>query len=312
MHRPNDALAAPVEGVRQFNRFYTRQIGLLNSGFLDSRFSLTEVRVLYEIASRKSALARDIAADLKLDAGYMSRMLRAFERARLVRRSPSVKDRRELQVSLTRQGTVEFRRLEQRQQHEVRQLLHPLSASKQKQLVSMMRQLQRLLASESDEAGQEVTLREHRAGDMGWIVHRQAVLYHEAYGWNEELEALMSDITARFVRNFDPTLERCWIAEKGTDILGSVLCVKKTRAIGQLRLLYVEPSARGLGLGTRLVNECIVFARRAGYRKLVLWTNSVLESARRIYTRAGFQLVASEEQHSFGKDVVEETWELGL
>lgn len=301
-----------VEDVRRFNRFYTRQIGLLNSGFLESRFSLTEVRVLYEIAYRKTVMARDIAADLKLDAGYLSRILRSFERARLVRRTPSAADHRELEISLTRRGSIEFRRLERRQRYEVRQLLDPLSASKQKQLVSTMTRIHNLLDAESGSARQNVTLRRHRPGDMGWIVHRQAVLYNEGYGWNEELEALMAEIAARFIRSYDPGYERCWIAERESDILGSVFCVRKTRAVAQLRLLYVEPSARGLGLGTRLVNECIAFARAAGYRKLVLWTNSVLGSARRIYDRAGFQLVASEKHRSFGKDVVEETWELRL
>jgi GNAT superfamily N-acetyltransferase len=159
---------------------------------------------------------------------------------------------------------------------------------------------------------QTITFRQHRPGDMGWIVHRQAVLYHESFGWNEELEALMAQITADFIRNLDSVRERCWIAERGNDILGSVFCVKKAEAVAQLRLLYVEPAARGLGLGTQLVNECVAFARGAGYRKIVLWTNSVLEPARRIYEHAGFKLIASEKQHSFGKDVVEETWELSL
>jgi len=301
-----------VERVRRFNRFYTRQIGLLNAGFLESRFSLTEVRVLYEIAYRKLVTARDIATDLKLDAGYMSRIVRAFQRCGLIRRTRSAGDRREIKLSLTRKGTAQFRRLEQRQRYEVRRLIEPLSSKKQSQLVTRMGDVQKLLSPEAGENRRTFTFRKHRPGDMGWIVHRQAVLYHESYGWNEELEALMAQITADFIRKLDPVRERCWIAERGSDILGSIFCVKKTQAVAQLRLLYVEPAARGLGLGTQLVNECVAFARGAGYRKIVLWTNSVLESARRIYEHAGFKLITSENQHSFGKDVVEETWELSL
>ena len=310
--RQNGNVNVHVERVRRFNRFYTRQIGLLNAGFLESRFSLTEVRVLYEIAYRKLVTARDIATDLKLDAGYMSRIVRAFQRGGLIRRTRSAGDRREIKLSLTRKGTTQFRRLEQQQRYEVHRLLEPLSSKKQSQLVTRMGDVQKLLSPEAGENRRTFTFRKHRPGDMGWIVHRQAVLYNESYGWNEELEALMAQITAEFIRKLDPVRERCWIAERGSDILGSIFCVKKTQAVAQLRLLYVEPAARGLGLGTQLVNECVAFARGAGYRKIVLWTNSVLESARRIYEHAGFKLITSEKQHSFGKDVVEETWELSL
>ena len=299
-----------VENVRRFNRFYTRQIGVLNGGFLQSSFSLTEVRVLYEIAHRERTAASEIIRDLGIDAGYLSRILRAFHRKGLVAKRTSSDDRRQIDLTLTVKGRREFGKLEMRQRVEVARMLQPLGPKHRLRLLHAMGSIERLLLQPI--LRPTVTLRDHRPGDMGWITHRQAILYNQEYGWNTEYEALIAEIMARFLRNFDPRYERCWVAECNCEIVGSVFCVRKSKTVAQLRLLYVEPSTRGARIGSRLVNECIAFARARGYRKLTLWTNSVLHAARKIYERAGFQLVAEEKHHSFGKDLVGQNWDLKL
>ena len=299
-----------VDNVRRFNRFYTRQIGVLNGGFLQSSFSLTEVRVLYEIAHRERTAASELIRDLGIDAGYLSRILRAFHRKGLVAKRTSSDDRRQIDLTLTVKGRREFGKLEMRQRVEVARILQPLGPKHRLRLLHAMGSIERLLLQPI--LRPTVTLRDHRPGDMGWITHRQAILYNQEYGWNTEYEALIAEIMARFLRNFDPRYERCWVAECNCEIVGSVFCVRKSKTVAQLRLLYVEPSTRGAGIGSRLVNECIGFARARGYRKLTLWTNSVLHAARKIYERAGFQLVAEEKHHSFGKDLVGQNWDLKL
>ena len=301
-----------VAAVRQFNRFYTRQIGVLNAGFLDSPYSLTEVRILYELSASHHATITALARSTALDLGYVSRIVSAFTRKGLVIKKRSVHDGRTTDLALSQKGRALFRELERRQHLQVEQMLRPVSAADLNVLLSSLQSVQRVLDSPTLPEAKSVTLRNPHPGDMGWIIHRQAILYHQEYGWGTEYEAIVAEITARFIRNFDPKHERCWIAERDGQVIGSIFCVRKTRTIAQLRLLYVEPSARGLGLGTRLVDDCIGFARLAGYRTIVLWTNSMLYFARRIYERAGFTLTGEEAHHSFGKKLVAQTWQRSL
>ena len=300
-----------VAQVRGFNRFYTRQIGVLNEGFLQSPFSLTEVRVLYELSVHDAITAAQLCRELGLDAGYLSRIVRAFHRRGLIRKKTAADDARRVELSLTPKGRVEFGGIESRQRADVERMLGRLAPRERDRLVDRMRAVQRILGAEV-KAAANITLRPHRPGDMGWITHRQAVLYHQEYGWDERYEALIARIMAEFVEKYDPKLERRWVAERGGEIIGSIFCVRKSRTVARLRLLYVEPAARGTGLGTRLVDECIAFARARGYRTLTLWTNSVLHSARRIYERKGFTLVEEKPHRMFGKGLVGQTWELQL
>lgn len=297
--------------VRRFNRFYTRQIGVLNEGLLQSPFSLGEARVLYELAQDKGPSASELSADLGLDAGYLSRMLRRFERRGLIAREPSESDGRRSLVALTRKGRAAFATLDARSHDEVREMLSRLAEPDQRHLLEAMRTVERLLGAPSQPAPGYL-LRTHQPGDMGWVVHRHGVLYAQEYGWDEQFEALVADIVAQFLRRFDPKHERCWIAEREGDIVGSVFLVKESDTVAKLRLLLVEPSARGLGIGNRLVTECVRTARRMSYRKLTLWTQQSLPAARRIYQQAGFRLVGSEPHHSFGHDLIGETWDLDL
>lgn len=299
-----------VAAFRRFNRFYTRRIGALQGGFLDSEFSLAEVRVLYELAHRGTASASVLVAELGIDAGYLSRMLKAFQRQGLVRRQPSATDRRSRVVQLTARGRARFVRLDQRQREDVVRVLAPLPSSARRDVLSSLSAVEQSLGAPTGPG--TIQLRRHRPGDMGWITHRQARLYFEEYGWNEEYEALIARIMANFIETHDPGRERCWVAERDGEILGSVFCVRKTKTIAKLRLLYAEPSARGTGLGTRLVRECVEFARATGYRKMTLWTNTVLTAARRIYEREGFHLVAEEKHRMFGKSLTSQTWERDL
>jgi DNA-binding MarR family transcriptional regulator/N-acetylglutamate synthase-like GNAT family acetyltransferase len=297
--------------VRRFNRFYTRQIGALNEGLLASPFSLTEARVLYELAHRERPTASEVSQALRLDAGYLSRILRRFERRGLIRRQPSEADGRRSLVALTGKGRSAFTTLDGRSHAEVREMLSRLGESEQRRLLEAMGTVERLLGAPSDPKPPYL-LRPHQPGDMGWVVHRHGVLYAQEYGWDEQFEALVAGIVAEFVKNFDPKRECCWIAEREGDILGSVFLVKQSETVAKLRLLLVEPSARGLGIGTRLVAECVRAARRLGYRTLTLWTQQTLHAARHIYEQAGFHLVRSEPHHSFGHDLVGETWDLDL
>jgi len=299
-----------VARVRGFNRFYTRQIGLLNEGLYGSRFSLTEVRVLREIWRRRETTATDLRGELGLDAGYLSRMLRGFDKDRLVRRRPSNIDGRQSLVSLTAQGRRAFMPLEARASAEVASMLKQLSGLKQKRLVDALNTAQRILSN--PERDSPCVLRQHRAGDMGWVVLRHGQCYSQEHGYDERYEALVARIVADFIQNYDPKRERCWIAEKDGETVGCVFLVKRTRALGQLRLLFVEPAARGLGLGAQLVDECVRFASEAGYQKITLWTQRDLHAARHIYRKAGFRLVHDKRHQSWGRPLVGETWELRL
>lgn len=300
-----------IEAVRRFNRFYTQEIGVLRDGLLDSPFSLVEVRVLYELAHRKDPTASELARDLGLDAGYLSRILRDFKQRGLIARRPSELDRRRSHLSLTKKGQRTFAPLDARAREEVGAALSKLAAVDQNRLVESMETIAKLLGSQP---GSEVPyiIRPPQHGDMGWVVHRHGALYAQEYGWDEQFEALVAEIVAKFIRNYDPKREHCWIAERDGEIVGSVFLVKRSKTVGQLRLLLVEPKARGLGIGARLVDECLRFARRARYRKVTLWTNDVLNAARHIYEKAGFQLVHEAAHQSFGHDLVEQTWELKL
>lgn len=305
------AIQERIESVRRFNRFYTKRIGVLHEGLLASPLSLTEVRVLYEIAHRENPTAADLARMLVLDAGYLSRILRGFERRGFVVKKPSQADGRRSLLALTPRGARAFASLDSRASHEVGAMMKSLGASEQVRLVKAMGAIEQLLGGESKNASLFV-LRSHQPGDMGWVVHRHGVLYAEEYGYNEEFEALVAEIVAKFIRYFDPQHERCWIAEMDGEIVGSVFLVKKSQTVSKLRLLLVEPKARGLGLGKRLVRECVRFARQAGYKKMTLWTQSDLYAARHLYRQAGFRRVHEERHHSFGRDLTAETWELDL
>jgi DNA-binding MarR family transcriptional regulator/GNAT superfamily N-acetyltransferase len=301
-----------IDAVRRFNRFYTRQIGALNAGFLGSPFSLTQVRVLYELAHRDRISASDLTRDLGIDPGYVSRILVAFEKSGLVRRKISRADARRVELSLTARGSRLFRELDERQRDEVRKMLSRVPAKEQRDVVHHIQSVEHTLSRSQLEDLKPALRHELRPGDIGCVIHRQAVLYQEEYGWDHTYEALVAEVLAKFVRNFDAVKERCWIAERGGEIVGTIFCVKKSAQVAQLRLLYVEPSVRGSGLGTQLVEECINFARQAGYRRLTLWTNSVLKSARGIYERTGFHLVARQRHRSFGQNLIGETWDLDL
>ena len=301
-----------VAQVRRFNRFYTRRIGVLHEHLLDSPFSLTEVRVLYELAHRQGLTAVALSSELGLDPGYLSRMLRSFEHKGLVARTASRSDARQSLLSLTPKGRAIFRPLDRRSDREVASMLNALTASAQSRLLRAMSHVEQALQP-SPPVPTPYTLRSHRPGDMGWIVHRHGALYSEEYGYDERFEALVAEIVAHFIQNLDPARERCWIAERDDEFLGCIFVVRKSKSVCKLRLLLVEPGARGLGLGRRLVRECIDFARKAGYRKMMLWTQSELHAARHLYEQAGFTLVEKSSHNSWGrKSLVAETWQLKL
>jgi DNA-binding MarR family transcriptional regulator/N-acetylglutamate synthase-like GNAT family acetyltransferase len=300
-----------VEAVRRFNRLYTRQIGVLNEGLLNSSFSLTEVRVLYELANNGATTATALGNELGLDAGYLSRILRRFQDNGLIERSPAESDARQMVLSLTDKGRREFEPLDKASNAEVDAMLAKMTDEEQRQLLGAMQRIERILHLESPAKGPFV-LRPHQPGDMGWVVHRHGVLYAQEYGWDERFEALVAEIAAEFIQNFDPKRERCWIAERDGEVVGSVFLVKKDDEIAKLRLLLVEPKARGLGIGKRLVDECIRFAKHVGYKKITLWTQSNLTAARHIYEESGFQLVSQQKHKSFGKELVAETWDKNL
>jgi DNA-binding MarR family transcriptional regulator/GNAT superfamily N-acetyltransferase len=300
-----------VAAVRGFNRFYTRQIGVLDRGFLASAFSLTEVRVLYELSARPTVTATDLGRELGLDAGYLSRLLRGFRARKLIKTAPSPTDGRQSILQLSAHGRKMFAGLEARQVDAVRRMLRGLAAHQRRSLITAMGTIETALGKPAADKAACV-LRRPRAGELGWVIHRQGLLYNQEYGWDETFEALVAGIVADFVRTFDTRRERCWIAERGGEVVGSVFCVKKSASVARLRMLYVEPSARGLGIGYRLVEECVRFARRAGYRRMTLWTNDVLHAARAIYVKTGFRLVSEEAHRSWGHDLVSQTWEMDL
>jgi DNA-binding MarR family transcriptional regulator/GNAT superfamily N-acetyltransferase len=303
---------AQVEALRSFNRDYTRRIGVL-APYLDSDFSLTEVRVLYELAHREQPTARDLARDLGLDEGYLSRILRRFRQKGWLASQPSPADARQQLLALTGAGRKVFAPLEKKSRAQAQAVLAPLNDAGRESLVQALATVRRLLDPTAEPAAtRTVVLRESRPGDMGWVIQQHGEIYFREYGWNSEFEALVADIVARMMRHHRPDLERSWIAEVDGRRVGSVFVVRKSATVAQLRLLILTPEARGLGLGSRLTDECIAFARSKGYRKLLLWTNSCLLEARRIYARRGFVLVKSEAYQGFGKDLVGETWELRL
>ena len=305
------AITAPISVVRRFNRFYTRQIGVLREGHLDSPFSLTEVRVLYELAHRDGPTSAEVARDLGLDAGYLSRIVRSFERRELIEKTRSDRDARQAHLRLTDTGRTAFADLDARADGEIATLVRTVAPDDWRRLTDAMRTIERVLAPKQ-EAARSYVIRTHQPGDIGWVVYRHGVLYAREYGWDERFEALVAQIVAEFVHNFDARRERCWIVEQDGERVGSVFLVKKTDTVAKLRLLLVEPKARGLGIGHRLVDECIRFARRAQYRRMTLWTNSILHAARRIYETAGFTLVSEEPHAMFGENLIGQTWELEL
>jgi DNA-binding MarR family transcriptional regulator/GNAT superfamily N-acetyltransferase len=301
-----------IDEVRAFNRFYTRQIGVISERLLDSPFSLAEMRVLYELAHRDTPTATELARDLGLDAGYLSRILRRFEARRYVARTPAPDDRRHSRLRLTAKGRAAFAPLERRTRDAVGAMIGHLGGPHRQQLVSAMGTITRLLDRERPAETAPCLLRPHRPGDMGWVIQRHGELYAREWGYSPAFEALVARICADFLDRFDPSGERCWIAEREGVPVGSAFVVRKSKTVAKLRLLIVDPAARGLGLGGRLVDECIRFARDAGYRTLTLWTHGQLDAARRIYQRAGFRCVAAQPGHSFGRTLVDETWVLRL
>ena len=306
------SVTAAIDGVREFNRFYTRHAGLLNRRFLDSPYTLTEVRVLYELAQHTDtpSSATQIADRLSLDPGYLSRLLKKLEQQRHLERGRAQRDGRQRPLNLTEAGRRVFNGLDQASSEAIGALLEGLRAAERRALLSAMRTIRDLLEPQAAEPAYR--LRSLRSGDIGWIVHRQGLLYAEEYGWDVSYEALVAEILASFVKNFDPAGEAAWVAQRRGAVVGSVFLVKESAQRARLRLLYVEPSARGLGIGARLVQECIRCAREKQYRTLTLWTNDVLVAARRIYQTAGFRLVGEEAHHSFGQDLIGQTWELTL
>ncbi|HUA14166.1 MAG TPA: helix-turn-helix domain-containing GNAT family N-acetyltransferase [Verrucomicrobiae bacterium] len=300
----------PVQTIRRFNRFYTRQIGVLQEHLLESQFSLTEVRVLYELAHRENITAKDLCRELALDPGYLSRMLQSFERHGWTKAAPSPEDRRRQFLTLTPKGHKVFDPLEGRSSREVAAMLARLSPAQQRRMLAAMRDIETVLVPSAPPTTRYI-LRSHRPGDMGWVVQRHGELYWQEYHYDERFEALVAEIVAEFIARLDPARERCWIAEKGGENVGCIFLVKKSETVAKLRLLLVEPSARGLGIGKRLVDECVRFARAAGYRKILLWTQSELLAARAIYAHAGFEKIAEEGHQSWSrKGLIAETWEL--
>jgi DNA-binding MarR family transcriptional regulator/N-acetylglutamate synthase-like GNAT family acetyltransferase len=300
-----------VRAVREFNRFYTRRIGVLREGLLESPFSLTESRVLFELAHRERPAATELARELGLDAGYLSRVLSKFKKLGLVSSKPAEQDGRQTLLWLTRKGQAAFAVLNARSQKEVSAMLEAMPQANQIRLVESMETIRRMAGGSGDSRAPSI-LRSPAPGDLGEVVRLHGMLYAEEYGWDQRFEGLVAGIVARFVERYDSKRERCWIAERDGKVAGSVFLVKQSEASAKLRMLLVTPEARGLGLGARLVNECIAFARLARYRKITLWTNSVLVAARHIYEKTGFRLVKQEPHRNFGKDLVSETWELKL
>jgi len=306
-----DWIAERVEAIRSFNRFFTRQIGVLREGLLHTSYSLTEARVLFELGRRGSLTATDLSGELGLDPGYLSRILSGLEKRGVLEKARSETDGRRRLLSLTSEGEEGFSLLDARSREEVSEMLGELSEGDQHRLLEAMRTIEGIL-TDGFKYSEPFVLRGPEPGDMGWIVHRHGALYAREYGWDERFEALVARIVSEFVNDHDPDNERCWVAEMDGEIVGSVFLVRQDEEVAKLRLLLVEPRARGLRLGSRLVEECIRFARRRGYKTLTLWTNSVLDAARHVYEEKGFKLVDEEAHHSFGKDLVGQNWELTL
>lgn len=299
-----------VAAVRAFNRFYTRKLGVLDQQLMKSPFSLSEARVLYELAHRDELAAKQIGIELGLDPGYLSRIVQKFDDDGLISRKPLPTDRRQYRLALTAKGRQTFAKLERSMQDDVGAMLAALHKGGSDRLVAAMATIEQLLGTA--DAPPPAILRTHRPGDMGFVVQSHGALYASEYGFDSSFEALVAEITAKFLTSFDASRERCWIAELDGVPVGSVFLVKHSDDVAKLRLLLLEPAGRGHGLGQKLVGECIAFAKACGYRKITLWTQSILLAARGIYQNAGFKLVASEPHRSFGQSLVGETWELEL
>lgn len=300
-----------IEQIRRFNRFYTRQIGVLNEHFLESPFSLTEGRIIYELARNENPTASEISTALALDAGQLSRILRDFEKRGLIRKERSETDARRTNLKLTARGRAEFVTLNARSSEQIEMLLNELSSAQQTRLVRAMNEIETILAENKPE-DKSFILRNPHGGDYGWVVQINGEVYAREYHWNEEYEGLAAQIVADFIKNFDPRRECCWIAEKDGENIGAVFLVKKDETTAKLRLLIVDPKARGLGVGGRLVEECTRFAKQSGYQKITLWTQSHLSAARHLYAKEGYELINTEANHFFGFDMESETWELDL
>lgn len=315
MYRPrrvaDDELQQKVDAVRRFNRFYTQRIGVLHATVLGSEFTLAEARVLFELAARDGLTAADLRRDLDIDQGYVSRILRRFERRRMVRRERSKHDGRMAHVSITERGRRELAPVEAAAAEHVRKLLADCNEAQQDRLVDAMRTIEDVLDRRPSRGG-AVLLRQHEPGDLGWIVARHGALYSREKGWNERFEGLVADVVAGFARGHDSSRERCWIAVRDGHRVGCVMLVRRTDRVAQLRCLLVEPNQRGAGVGKSLVDECLRFAREAGYRKVRLWTDASLAPARRIYERAGFRYAGREDHTGFGSGLVGQRWELSL
>src|SRR5437868_3024177 len=307
----NPELESQVAAVRRFSRFYTRKFGIIEPKLLDSPWTLQEARIIYEIAERQSCTATDLVRALGLDAGYLSRTLGALQRRQIVARKPSKIDRRTAGLALTAKGRAAFAELDRRSRSEVGGLLDSLETADRARVVHAMRTIEQALEPQAARPA-SFLLRSHRPGDIGWIVSRHGALYAQEYGWDISFEALAAEIAAQFIRSYDASREHCWIAEIGGEPVGSIFLVKASDDVAKLRLLLVERQARGLGIGRALTEQCIRFARQAGYTSIMLWTQSILVAARGIYQRAGFHRVKEEKHHSFGADLVGETWEMKL
>jgi DNA-binding MarR family transcriptional regulator/GNAT superfamily N-acetyltransferase len=308
---PSPTLESQIAAIRGFSRFYTRKLGIIEPKLLASPWTLQEARIIYEIAQHDSCTATDLVQTLGLDAGFLSRTLQALQRCQIVARKPSRADRRANELALTAKGRAAFAELERRSHDEVGALLAGLDDRERSTVVNAMAAIEQVLEPPAQKpAG--FMLRSHRPGDIGWIVSRHGAIYAQEYGWDISFEALAAEITAQFLRSYDRAREQCWIAEIDGEPVGSIFLVKASDDVAKIRLLLVEKKARGLGVGRALVEQCLRFARDAGYGSVTLWTQSILVAARGIYQRAGFQSVKQEKHHSFGVDLVGETWELEL
>jgi DNA-binding MarR family transcriptional regulator/N-acetylglutamate synthase-like GNAT family acetyltransferase len=309
---PNSALPdTRIAAFRRFNRFYTQKIGVLERGYLQSPFSLAEARVLYELAHREETTASEISASLGLDMGYLSRILAKLQGEQLLRRAPAEEDARQRLIQVTPKGKKAVNALDSRSEQQAASLLTGLTDPQKAGVLQAMSQIESALG-DPPAVSEPYLIRTHRTGDLSWIAYRHAILYSQEYGWHQGFEAFVLEIVAGFLKNYDSANERCWVAERSGEIVGCVLLVKRSKRIAQLRLLLVEPTARGLGIGKRLVEECIRFARETGYKKIVLWTHDNLTAARAIYRKTGFQLVGTDNHEDFGPQVTAETWEMVL
>jgi DNA-binding MarR family transcriptional regulator/N-acetylglutamate synthase-like GNAT family acetyltransferase len=307
---PRAEFESQVERIRQFNRFFTQRIGVLDESLLDSGLTLAQARVLFEIGAGETRTAGDLISLLRLDAGYLSRILQEFVDSGLVKRKPSPDDARRALLSLTPKGRKKFAELDRQSRRRIGELISPLSAPKRAQLLHGMGVLQESFSVAPTSAPRRVNIRPYRVGDVGWAIERHGQLYSDEFGWNEEFEALVATLFARFATKHDPAAERFWVAEIDGERVGCVFVVRyeKDKNAAQLRCLLVDPRGRGLGVGRQLVDECIRFSKSAGYRKVILWTNDVLVSARRIYEAAGFSLIEESPHNSFGHELVGQYW----